>query len=232
MGSIRLSISRETLLTLYSSIKSNMSSFCFLPARRAVLAFCVTRMTLAKIAMTWILFTSPQSLALGPVVHLIHNFLPGSTNLNLVIPALTTELVVDTILLMGVWRIYRFCFLPWLVINIMVVLGLGAGVMALLSSVILLPVNLESDTDMEAAFQDIKSFLMVIILNIFLVLQMINVSAVAQIFSEMKESNEQKTESNQSLMNNIGMPVEEDASSLDLLRSEERPTTPDQDINN
>merc|ERR1740137_436126 len=102
--------------------------------------------------------------------------------------------------------------------------------MALLSSIILLPVNLESNTgsDMETAFQDIKSFLMVIILNIFLVLQMINVSAVAQIFSEMKESNGQKTESNQSLMNNIGMPVvEEDASSLDLLRSEERPTTPE-----
>ena len=110
------------------------------------MAFCLTRMTLAKVAITWILITSPKSLALGPVVHLIHNFLPGSNNLNLLIPALTTEIVVDTILLLGVWRHTLHCLLPWLIINIMIVLGLGAGVMALLSSVILLPVNIGSET--------------------------------------------------------------------------------------
>ena len=162
-----------------------MSSFCFLPARRAVLVFSAVRILLAKIGITWILITSPQSLALGPVVHLIHNFLPGSTDLNLVVPALSTELVVDAILVLGVLKDYLFCLLPWMMINIMLVLGMGAGVMALLSTVILLPVNLQSDTDMDTALHDIKSFLMIIILNIFLILQMINVSAVVQIFSEM-----------------------------------------------
>eukprot|EP00090_Calanus_glacialis_P008107 TRINITY_DN16443_c0_g1_i1.p1 TRINITY_DN16443_c0_g1~~TRINITY_DN16443_c0_g1_i1.p1 ORF type:complete len:253 (-),score=60.09 TRINITY_DN16443_c0_g1_i1:42-710(-) len=210
-----------------------MPSFCFLPARRAVLVFCLTRMTLAKVAVTWILINSPQSLALGPMVHLIHNFLPGSTSLNLVIPALTAELVVDTILLMGVWKEYLFCLLPWLIINIMIVLGLGAGVMALLSTVILLPVNLESGTDMDAAFQDIKSFLMVIILNIFLVLQMINVSAVVQIFSEMKKTIARKeTDSVEPSIEDVGFTVDEDdASSLDLLGNEDRPKTPDHDMN-
>jgi hypothetical protein len=216
-----------------SFISPTMPSFCFLPARRAVLAFCLTRMTLAKVAITWILIKSPQSLALGPMVHLIHNFLPGSTSLNLIIPALTAELVVDSILLMGVWKKYLYCLLPWLMINIMIVLGLGAGVMALLSTVILLPVNLENGTDMDAAFHDIKSFLMVIILNIFLVLQMINVSAVVQIFSEIKKtiaSNE--TNSVDPSIEDVGlMVVEDDASSLDLLGNEERPRTPEQDMN-
>jgi len=193
-----------------------------------MLSFCMVRMFLAKIAITWILITSPSSLILGPITHLIHNFLPGSSNLNLVIPALTTELVVDTTLLVGVWRNALPCLVPWLVINIMVVLGLGAGVMALLSSIILLPVNLDSDTgsDMETALQDIKSFLMVIILNIFLLLQMINVSAVIHIFVEMKESVDDRaptTEMHKEAGRSVT--VQEDASQLDLLRNEERPAS-------
>ena len=209
-----------------------MSSFCFLPARRAVLVFSAVRIFLAKIGITWILITSPQSLALGPVVHLIHNFLPGSTNLNLVIPALSTELVVDTILVLGILKDYLFCLLPWMIINIMLVLGMGAGVMALLSTVILLPTNLQSDTDMDTALHDIKSFLMIIILNTFLILQMINVSAVVQIFSEMKEREvvekdeaEPYTESSDLLVTDV------DTSSVDLLGNEERPKTPELDPN-
>eukprot|EP00092_Neocalanus_flemingeri_P008640 GFUD01009309.1.p1 GENE.GFUD01009309.1~~GFUD01009309.1.p1 ORF type:complete len:235 (+),score=85.20 GFUD01009309.1:40-744(+) len=200
-----------------------MSTFCFLPARRALLAFCLSRMILAKIAITWIFVTSPRTLLLGPVGHFILNFLPGSTNLSLVIPALTTEIVVDTVLLAGVHRNTLLCILPWLVINIMIVLGLGAAVMALLSSVILLPVSLDSETgsDMAAAFQDIKSLLIVIIFNMFLILQMVNVSAVVQIFVEMKENVVDTVDMNEEA---VGiMDVEDNDSSSDLLRNEERP---------
>ena len=188
-----------------------------------MLAFCMSRMFLAKMAITWIFITSPKSLVLGPIGHLIHNFLPGSNNLNLVIPALTTELVVDTILLVGVWRNTLPCLVPWLVINIMIVLGLGAAVMALLSSVILLPVSIDSETgrDMDAALQDIKSFLLVIILNMFLILQMINVSAVVQIFVEMKENIAEKSQNVEVCEEAVGM-MDVECDDLSL-RHEERP---------
>ena len=194
--------------------------------------FSAVRILLAKMGITWILITSPQSLALGPVVHLIHNFLPGSTNLNLVVPALSTELVVDTILVLGILKNYLFCLLPWMMINIMLVLGMGAGVMALLSTVILLPTNLQSDTDMDTALHDIKSFLMIIILNTFLILQMVNVSAVVQIFSEMKEREMVKNDDAGPCMENTDMLVTDvDTSAVDLLSNEERPNTPEQDHN-
>merc|ERR1712013_295650 len=128
--------------------------------------------------------------------------------------------VVDTILVLGILKDYLFCLLPWMIINIMLVLGMGAGVMALLSTVILLPTNLQSDTDMDTALHDIKSF------------QMINVSAVVQIFSEMKEREvvekdeaEPYTESSDLLVTDV------DTSSVDLLGNEERPKTPELDPN-
>ena len=62
---------------------------------------------------------------------------------------------------------------------------------------------------------------------------MINVSAVVQIFSEMKKTIARKeTDSVEPSIEDVGlMIVEDDASSLDLLGNEERPKTPDNDMN-
>ena len=213
-----------------------MSNFCFFPARRAVIVFSLIRLILSKVGIAWILFTSPESLVFGPIVHLVTSFLPESTNLNLIVPALSAELVVDTVLLAGLLRNQMFCLLPWLIFNIMLVLGLGAGVMSLLSSIIVLPLNVETETptEMEAALDDIKNFLMVIILNVFLVLEMVNVSAAMQVFAEMKKDRDNKPASeNDACMDSDQTEAEDANSDLNLLENEEIPKVAvDQDLNN
>ena len=52
-----------------------------------------TATPLASLAILYILAVSPRVLLLGPIANLVHNFLPGSTNLNLIVPGLTAEVV-------------------------------------------------------------------------------------------------------------------------------------------
>ena len=103
----------------------------------------------------------------------------------MLVPALSTELVVDMLLLMGVWQHSRTCLVPWMVINILVILGLSAAVLYHLVPIIL-PSSREEDTsEIEIALDDINRFLMIIIFNMVLILQMVNVSGAVKVFVDM-----------------------------------------------
>merc|ERR1719153_146378 len=106
-----------------------MATLCFLPVRTTVQVISVVRVMIALAAIFWIVFVPPSSLLPGPVGHIIHSFLPGSNYLNMLVPALSTELVVDVLLLIGVWQNSRTCLVPWLVINILIIIGLAAVVL-------------------------------------------------------------------------------------------------------
>eukprot|EP00092_Neocalanus_flemingeri_P001601 GFUD01001707.1.p1 GENE.GFUD01001707.1~~GFUD01001707.1.p1 ORF type:complete len:256 (-),score=69.23 GFUD01001707.1:110-838(-) len=162
-----------------------MATICFLPVRTALQVICLSRMFLSMGGIFWIAFMFPTSLLPGPIGNLIHSFLPGSNYLNLLVPALSTELVVDMLLLMGMWQHSRTCLVPWMVINILVILGLAASVLYHLVP-ILLPSPEEEDTsEMDIVLQDINRFLMIIIFNMVLVLQMVNVSGAVKVFVDM-----------------------------------------------
>ena len=162
-----------------------MATICFLPVKAAVQVLCLARMFLAIVAIFWIVFTSPTALLPGPIGHLIHSFLPGSNYLNMLVPALSTELVVDMLLLMGVWQHSRTCLVPWLVINILVILGLSATVLYHLVPIFLPGPDTEDSSQLDIALDQINRFLMIIIFNMMLVLQMVNVSGAVKVFVDM-----------------------------------------------
>ena len=60
---------------------------------RTAVTLTSVRVSLASLAILYILAVSPRVLLLGPIANLVHNFLPGSTNLNLIVPGLTAEVV-------------------------------------------------------------------------------------------------------------------------------------------
>ena len=83
-----------------------MSTLCFLPVRVAVQLLALARMFLAKLAIFWIFFSSPSALLTGLLGHVVHSLvLDSSLALSLSIPLLAAEMVVDTLLLVGVWRL-------------------------------------------------------------------------------------------------------------------------------
>ena len=101
--------------------------------------------------------------------------------MNLLVPALISELVCDTLLLVSVWRSWLLCIIPWLLLNIMFILGLGASVIYLLALLIIS----QSDDDMEI----IRNLLFVIILNMFFVMNTIHLNGVVQVFMDTKTRN-------------------------------------------
>ena len=62
---------------------------------RTAVTLTSVRVSLASLAILYILAVSPRVLLLGPIANLVHNFLPGSTNLNLIVPGLTAEVVFN-----------------------------------------------------------------------------------------------------------------------------------------
>ena len=102
--------------------------------------------------------------------------------MNLLIPGLICELVCDTLLLVSIWRSWLLSIIPWLLINIMFILGLGSGVVYLLC---LMLVSQSDTADMEV----IRNLLLVIILNMFFVLNTIHLNGVVQVFIETKTRN-------------------------------------------
>merc|ERR1712106_756853 len=164
---------------------TTMATICFLPVKAAVQLFCLARMFVAIGAIIWIVFTSPTALLPGPIGHLVHSFLPGHNYLNILVPALSTELVVDMLLLMGVWQHSRTCLVPWLVINNLIILGLSATVLYQLLPKFLPGTDAEDTSELEIALDEINRFLMIIIFNMMLVLQMVNVSGAVKVFVDM-----------------------------------------------
>lgn len=167
-----------------------MNTLCFLPVRVAVQLLALVRIFLAKLAIFWIFFSSPSSVLTGLLGHVVHSLLlDSSLALSLAIPLLATELVADTLLLVGVWRSARCCLAPWLALNSLVILVAGAGVVSLLVPVILpLPVTTseEEPSRTEVALKEINRSLLIILLNLVLILQMINLSAVVRVLVDMR----------------------------------------------
>merc|ERR1719348_2513186 len=108
----------------------------------------------------------------GPVGNII-NFLLSTTSLStIILPFISTELVVNTFLLLGLYLQSRVYMLPWMVLNMVVMCGVLVGMVVTL-------VFLDTKEDsQEIALGDIKQILLIISLGIFLLLEMINISAV------------------------------------------------------
>ena len=98
-------------------------------------------------------------------------------------------MVADAVLLVGVWRRWLACTLPWLLLNIMLILGLGAATMFLLGTVLVTP-GTERET-----LKEVRILLIVIILNTLLTEAVIHLHSVIQTFIEMKRTSLIKTRS-------------------------------------
>merc|ERR1711970_1613135 len=86
---------------------------------------------------------------------------------------------------MGIWQHSRTCLVPWLVINILVILIMVAKVLYHLVPIFLPSSDTENTSDLEVSLDEINRFLMIIIVNMMLVMQMINVSGAVKIFVDM-----------------------------------------------
>ena len=168
---------------------ANMSTtLCFLPVGVGVQLLALGRMFVAKLAIFWIFFSSPSAVLTGLLGHVVHSLLLDSNlALSLLIPLLAAEMVVDTLLLVGVWRSARLCLFPWLLLNGAIICGASAGVVSLLVPAILPSLNPSQEDDItDAALEEINRSLLIILLNMLLIFQMVNVSAVVRVMVDMR----------------------------------------------
>ena len=86
--------------------------------------------------------------------------------MNLLVPGLTSEVVSDCLLIVGLSRSNNLLLLPWLGLNIMYILGLGTAVMALMATA---DINTSTDIEHDQAMKDVRTFLLIVILNISLI---------------------------------------------------------------
>ena len=76
---------------------------------RTAVTLTSVRVSLASLAILYILAVSPRVLLLGPIANLVHNFLPGSTNLNLIVPGLTAEVVSKVKIFFQLFKYFLRC---------------------------------------------------------------------------------------------------------------------------
>ena len=167
-----------------------MSTLCFLPVGVGVQLLALGRMFIAKLAIFWIFFSSPSAVLTGLLGHIVHSLLLDSNlALSLLIPFLAAEMVADTLLLVGVWRSARLCLVPWLALNAGIICCASAGVVSLLVPAILPSLNQarqEASHVTDAALEEINRSLLIILLNMLLIFQMVNVSAVVRVMVDMR----------------------------------------------
>ena len=132
-------------------------------------------------------------------------------------PGLVCELVCDLLVVVGVTRHLLLCLLPWLMLNIMLSLGLGTAVMALIGTI-----NMDTNTNLESAgaMNEVRTLLLIILLNIFLIMAIIHLHAVIKVSQETKE-NRAKTYDISATENVMTMNVTDDQSAAEsLIRKE------------
>jgi len=166
-----------------------MSTLCFLPVGVGVQLLALGRMFVAKLAIFWIFFSSPSAVLTGLLGHVVHSLvLDSNLAFSLLIPFLAAEMVADTLLLVGVWRSARVCLVPWLALNAAIICCASAGVVSLLVPAILPNLNpRQEETHVtDAALEEINRSLLIILLNMLLIFQMVNVSAVVRVMVDMR----------------------------------------------
>ena len=132
-------------------------------------------------------------------------------------PGLVCELVCDLLVVVGVTRHLLICLLPWLMLNIMLSLGLGTAVMALIGTI-----NMDTTTNLESAgaMNEVRTLLLIILLNIFLIMAIIHLHAVIKVSQDTKE-NRAKTYDISATENVMTMNVTDDQSAAEnLIRKE------------
>jgi len=164
-----------------------MSTLCFLPVGVGVQLLALGRMFVAKLAIFWIFFSSPSHVLTGLLGHVVHSFLLDSNlALSFLIPFLAAEMVADTLLLVGVWRSARLCLVPWLALNAGIICCASACVVSLLVPAILPNLRQKEADVTDAALEEINRSLLIILLNMLLIFQMVNVSAVVRVMVDMR----------------------------------------------
>ena len=163
---------------------------------RCVAVFTSIRTALALIVCVYMIITKPSQFFIAPIAHFIHNFEPGdsvlssksdddddddddddvsgSSYINILMPSVSTELVCNVLVFISLWRQIKILTVPWLLFNIMIILGLGSGVLYLLSNL------LEKQTNDES-----RVLLMIITLNMFLMMAVLHFNCVVKLFMNM-----------------------------------------------
>jgi len=167
-----------------------MHTLCFLPVTTAVQGILVFRSILCTILVFWLALTTPTISIPGPVGNIINYILSSASLSTIILPVISTELVVNTFLLLGLHLQNRVYMLPWLVLNFVVACGLASGMMV---SVVFFGTKEDNQKGM---LRDINQVLLIISLNIFLVLEMVNMSAVVRVFIDLKEGRRRVSFSN------------------------------------
>jgi len=172
---------------------------CFMPVKTTIQLILVTRMFLAKLAVFWVFFSDPSSILTGVLGQALSSLLPVTVPAvplpSLTIPVLASELVVDTLALVGVWRGSRLSILPAILFNGCLILVAGSGVVLTLLPLVLQPYQATTQIDAQeapssvcsydpkcsSALRDIHRALVIILLNLVMVGEMVMVSALVRV---------------------------------------------------
>ena len=146
----------------------------------------MVRTALAAACITWISLHSPEAGVTGYLGDLLTRLLPGSTYLNLIIPALGVEVLINILFLVGIGQHSRPWLVPWLVINLLILASLVLTVLSLFHDIYFTDeVEKESD-EMENSLKDIERFLRILSLNMISMGQLLNLSGGLKLFLDMK----------------------------------------------
>ena len=137
--------------------------------------------------------------------------------MNLLVPGLTSEVVSDCLLIVGLSRSNNLLLLPLLGLNIMYILGLGTAVMALMATA---DINTSTDIEHDQAMKDVRTFLLIIILNIFMVMVILHLHGVIQASQDMKEKKSGSESETPSVDTDVRINVIEDQHAGETLRKE------------
>ena len=167
-----------------------MATIMFVPVRTAMQILCWLRTVLAAASITWISLHNPEAEITGYLGDLVTGLLPGSTYLNLIIPALGVEVLINILFLVGIGQHSRPWLVPWLVINLLILASLVLTVLSNCAPMFLdiyLTDEVEEESDeMENSLEDIERFLRILSLNMISMGQLLNLSGGLKLFLDMK----------------------------------------------
>ena len=165
-----------------------MATIMFVPVRTAMQILCWLRTALAAACITWISLHSPEAGVTGYLGDLLTRLLPGSTYLNLIIPALGVEVLINILFLVGIGQHSRPWLVPWLVINFLILISL---ILTVLSNCAPMFLDIyfnddEKKGEMEGSLKEIERFLRILSLNMISMGQLLNLSSGFKLFLDMK----------------------------------------------
>merc|ERR1711915_317160 len=154
-------------------------TLCFLPLLTAVQTIMCLRNLLSIMFIFWLLLSTPLLIIPTTGGYFLNLLLPSFSPSHVLLPIFSFELVVNTLVLVGMRLSNKYFIIPWIAFNTLFLLS---------PMVVLLFITMFHDVN-EIQISDLHNiykWLRTVILSILIILQSINMSAVIRLLLDMR----------------------------------------------